>query len=84
MKADSAERYKEYAKIRSFAIATAAIGGTNFRNADLSQANFTGAKLKSTDFRKANLTHVRWYGAKMLDRLRSGDTNLKNTQIRHE
>lgn len=77
-------RYKGYANLRSFAIALAAIGGTSFRDADLSQANFTGAKLKSTDFRKANLTHVRWYGAKMLDRARSGNTDLKSTQIRHE
>ncbi len=68
--------------MRSFAIAFAAIGGTNFRDADLSHANFTSARFKSTDFRKANLTRVRWYGAKMLDRLRPGDTYLQNTQIR--
>ncbi|MGL5943786.1 MAG: pentapeptide repeat-containing protein [Waterburya sp.] len=68
--------------VRSFAIAFAAMGGTSFRDADLTGANFTGAKLKSTDFRKANLTCVRWYGAKMLDRVRPGDTYLKSTQVR--
>jgi uncharacterized protein YjbI with pentapeptide repeats len=68
--------------VRSFAIAFAAIGGTSFRSADLSHANFTGAKLKSTDFRKANLTRVRWYGAKILDRVRPGDTYLKNISLR--
>jgi uncharacterized protein YjbI with pentapeptide repeats len=46
--------------IRDLALTFAAIGATSFRNAKLSQANFTGAKLKSTDFRKANLTLVRW------------------------
>ena len=68
--------------VRSFAIAFAATGGTSFRGADLTDANFTGAKLKSTDLRKATLTRVRWYGAKMLDRARPGDTYLKSTQVR--
>jgi hypothetical protein len=56
--------------LRSFAIALAATNGTSFRGAELTGANFTGAKLKSTDFRKATLTRVRCYGAKMLDRVR--------------
>ena len=68
--------------LRSFAIAFAAIGGTSFRGADLTEANFTGAKLKSTDLREADLTRVRWYGAKMLDRVRPGDTYLKKIQVR--
>jgi uncharacterized protein YjbI with pentapeptide repeats len=68
--------------VRDFAIAFAAVGGTSFRGADLTGANFTGAKLKSTDLRKATLTRVRWYGAKMLDRVRPGDTYLKSTQVR--
>jgi uncharacterized protein YjbI with pentapeptide repeats len=68
--------------LRSFAIDCAAIFGTSFRSADLSHANFSGAKLKSTDFRKANLTGVRWCGARMLDRVRPGDTYLANTQLR--
>ncbi len=68
--------------MRSFAIALAAIGGTSFRGANLTDANFTGAKLKSTDLREATLTRIRWYGSKMLDRVRPGDTYLKNTQIR--
>jgi hypothetical protein len=65
---------KGYVKLRSFAIAFAATGGTNFRGADLSHANFTRAKLKSTDFRKANLTNVRWDGSEMLGRVCSEDT----------
>jgi uncharacterized protein YjbI with pentapeptide repeats len=68
--------------VRSFALAFAAIGGTNFCSADLSHANFTRVKLKSTDLREANLKGVRWYGAQMLDRVRPGDTYLKNTQVR--
>jgi uncharacterized protein YjbI with pentapeptide repeats len=68
--------------VRSFAIAFAAMKGTSFRGADLTDANFTGARLKSTDLRKATLTRVRWYGGKMLDRVRPGDTYLKSTQVR--
>ena len=68
--------------MRSFTIAFATIGGTSFRGADLTDTNFTGAKLKSTDLRKATLTRVRWYGAKMLDRVRPGDSYLQTTQVR--
>ena len=68
--------------IRSFAVAFAAIGGTSFRDAKLTDAHFTGARLKSTDFRNATLTRVRWYGAKMLDRVRPENTYLENTQLR--
>ena len=68
--------------VRFFAIAFAATGGTNFQDANLTDANFTGARLKSTDLRKATLTRVRWYGAKMLDRVRPGDTYLKNEPLR--
>ncbi len=66
-----------------FVIALAATGGTTFYGADLTEANFTEAKLKSTDLREANLTRVRWYGAKMLDRVRPGDTYLKNGDVLH-
>lgn len=70
------------AEIRSFAIAFAALRGTSFRGADLTEANFTSARLKSTDFRQANLTRVRWYGAKMLNRVRAGNSYLQSDQIR--
>jgi uncharacterized protein YjbI with pentapeptide repeats len=62
---------------REFAIAFAAIGGTSFRNADLTDADFTSATLKSTDFRRANLTRTRWHQAKKLDRVRPGTTYLQ-------
>ncbi len=61
----------------SFVIDFAATGGTSFYSADLTDANFAFARLKSTDLRKANITRVRWYGAQMLDRVRSGETYLK-------
>ncbi len=63
-------------------IVFAAIGGSSFHGADLTNANFTRASLKNTDLREANLTCVRWYGAKMLYSVRPGNTYLQDTQVR--
>ncbi|GAB4194231.1 MAG: pentapeptide repeat-containing protein [Coleofasciculaceae cyanobacterium] len=63
-------------------VAVAAIGGTSFRNADLTNADFTCATLKSTDFRNATLTRTRWHQAKMLDRVRPGITYLQTAKVR--
>jgi uncharacterized protein YjbI with pentapeptide repeats len=68
--------------IRTFAIAFAATGGTSFRHADLTDADFTSATLKSTDFQRANLTRTRWHQAKKLDRIRPGTTYLQFPQVR--
>ncbi|MEM9273152.1 MAG: pentapeptide repeat-containing protein [Cyanobacteria bacterium P01_F01_bin.143] len=67
--------------IRSFAIAFAAIGGTSFRGADLTDTNFTGAKLKSTDLRDAILICTRWRDVKKLDCVRPGNSYLNNQQV---
>ena len=72
---------KRDAWLRSVGIELAAIEGTSFHGADLSDADFTRAKLKSTDFSEATLTGVCWYGAKMLDRVCPGNTYLKNSQL---
>ena len=68
--------------IRSLAIAFAAIGGSSFRGADLTAADFTDATLKSTDLRGANLTCTCWRDAIKLDFARSGDSYLANFKIR--
>jgi uncharacterized protein YjbI with pentapeptide repeats len=67
--------------IRSFAVTFAATGGTNFREADLTEANFIGATLKNTDFRTANLTRTRFHKAKKLDFARPGNTILSNPAV---
>ncbi|MBW4566000.1 MAG: pentapeptide repeat-containing protein [Mojavia pulchra JT2-VF2] len=77
MKAD-----EKYALIRNIAVAFAASGGTSFRNAYLTDANFKGATLKSTDFRNANLTRTYFKKTKKLDLIRPGTTYLQNTQLR--
>ncbi|MHC5750693.1 MAG: pentapeptide repeat-containing protein [Nostoc sp.] len=68
--------------VRNIAIAFAATGGTSFRGANLTNADFTQATLKSTDFRNTILICSRWYQAKMLDRVRPGSTYLQNSQVR--
>jgi len=64
------------------------LGGTTFCGADLTQANFTGALLKSTSFHRSpqnqtNLTQVCWRDAKQLDKARVGDSILLNPEVRN-
>ncbi|NEO74963.1 pentapeptide repeat-containing protein [Moorena sp. SIO4G3] len=68
--------------IRTIAIAFAATGGTSFYKADLTNANFTGATLKSTDLREANLTYTCWQNTIRLDRARPGNTILADRAVR--
>jgi uncharacterized protein YjbI with pentapeptide repeats len=65
---------EKYAFVRRIAVTFAATGGTSFRNADLTDADFTFAILKSTDCRSATLTRTCWHQAKKLDRIRSETT----------
>ncbi|MFW9265485.1 pentapeptide repeat-containing protein [Nostoc sp. CALU 546] len=76
------EEDEKYSLIRNIAIPFAATGGTNFRGADLTNADFTQATLKSTDFRNTILICSRWHQAKMLDRVRPGSTYLQYSQVR--
>ncbi|MDJ0845463.1 pentapeptide repeat-containing protein [Crocosphaera sp.] len=68
--------------IPTFAMAFAATGGTTFRKANLTDANFTQATLKSTDFREAILIRTCFKNAQKLDRIRPGNTILSQTHVR--
>ncbi|MEQ8540294.1 MAG: pentapeptide repeat-containing protein [Coleofasciculus sp. D1-CHI-01] len=68
--------------IRGAAIAFAATGGTSFRHADLTDANFTSATLKSIDLRQATLTHTCFHQTQKLDLVRPGITYIKDAQVR--
>ncbi|NES83963.1 MAG: hypothetical protein F6K10_22535 [Moorea sp. SIO2B7] len=68
--------------IRTIAIAFAATGGTSFYNANLTDADFTGATLKSTDLREVTLTRTCWQDTIKLDRARPGNTILADTAVR--
>ncbi len=73
---------EKYTIIRTTTIAFAAFGGTSFRNADLTDADFTQATLKSTDFRKAILIRTCFNKTKKLDRVRPGTTYLQYANLR--
>ncbi|NBD18859.1 MAG: hypothetical protein GVY04_22810 [Cyanobacteria bacterium] len=68
--------------IQAFAIALPALTATRFYQADLTDANFTGATLKLADFRQARLIRTRWHNAKRFDLIRPGNSYLQYPQIR--
>ncbi|MEH2256875.1 pentapeptide repeat-containing protein [Nostoc sp.] len=72
---------EKYALIRNIAVTFAAIEGTSFCGANLTNGDFTAATLKSIDFRNTILTNTCWHQAKMLDHVRPGSTYLQNTQV---
>ncbi|WP_411268020.1 pentapeptide repeat-containing protein [Nostoc sp. PA-18-2419] len=71
---------EKYAFIHNIAVAYAALKGTSFRNADLTDGSFREARLKSTDFRKTTLTRTCWRNAQ-LNCIRPGTTYLHNIQV---
>ena len=73
---------RKYTLIQSIAIAAISQGGTKFRRANLTDANFTAATLKSADFRQAKLTRTNWHLAKQLEQARCDRTYLEDPQIR--
>lgn len=63
----SIEKDKEWSWAYRSAIAFAALKGTSFYKADLTDANFTKASLKNTDFREAKLTRTYWLSVQGLE-----------------
>ena len=72
----------KFSMARKISIAVAALGGTSFRLADLTDANFSQAQLKGSDLRQARLIHTNWHRAKGLKRSRVGETILFNPSVR--
>jgi uncharacterized protein YjbI with pentapeptide repeats len=68
--------------VRKISVVLSAVGGTSFKDADLTCADFTQTVLKNTDFRNANLTQTYWLNAKGLEFARLGNTYLANPKIR--
>ena len=73
---------EKYTLIKTIAVALAANGGTNFRKANLTEADFTKANLKNTDLRQANLTCTYWKDTLKLDLARLGNTYLSQKAVR--
>ncbi|MEH2010852.1 pentapeptide repeat-containing protein [Nostoc sp.] len=79
----SIEKDKEWSWAYRPAIAFAAIKGTNFHQADLTDTNFTEASLKNTDFRGAILTCSCWLSVQGLEHARLDTTcYLQKPQVR--
>ena len=57
-------------------------GSTSFHDANLTEADFSRAKLFATDFREANLTRTCWQGVKQFKLIQSGKTYLRYCQVR--
>ncbi|EDX86060.1 Pentapeptide repeat protein [Synechococcus sp. PCC 7335] len=74
--------HPRYRWLREPALAIASIGGTCFRGADLSLANFSRAQLNAVDFVGANLYRTKFWRAQSLDYGRVGKTLLHPTAVR--
>ncbi|MDJ0660527.1 MAG: pentapeptide repeat-containing protein [Crocosphaera sp.] len=68
--------------LRKIAIAFAAMGGTSFHKANLTDTDFTGATLKNTNFNKAILTRTCFKDTIKLNLARPGNTLLANPTVR--
>lgn len=71
-----------YAWLRSGALALAAWGGTSFRGSQLSDANFSGARLNAVDLTGATLTRTCFQQSCSLDYARVGRTLLRQSKVR--
>lgn len=67
--------------VRKIAIAFAAIGGTSFREANLTDADFSQASLKSSDLRGSNLAGTCWLHSDKLKRARLENSYLDHPKI---
>lgn len=64
------------------AIFFSGLGGTIFLKADLTDADFTKAILRSAKFKKANLTRTCWYQVKHINRARLSDSILVDSKVK--
>ncbi|NJN08708.1 MAG: CHAT domain-containing protein [Richelia sp. RM1_1_1] len=74
---------EKYRLIRTVAIVISTIGGTNFCNANLTDANLSHAILKNTNFTNAILIRTNFHLAKQLELSRVRNTILNNSQVRN-
>ncbi|MDZ7958206.1 MAG: pentapeptide repeat-containing protein [Aulosira sp. DedQUE10] len=73
---------RKFTAVEKFVTIFATTGSTTFHGADLTNADFTQATLKSTDFRAANLTQTSWVHTKKLDHACTEGSYLVHPQVR--
>lgn len=74
---------EKHSLVRVLAIALAAIGGTRFRRANLTSANFSAATLGGTDFSHATVTRTDWHHTRKLNWAKVGDTILTELSVQN-
>ncbi|MBP0013636.1 MAG: pentapeptide repeat-containing protein [Roseofilum sp. SBFL] len=74
---------QRFTLIRSLAATMAALGGTNFSQAELSNANLTGSVLRNCNFRQAKIDRTCWLEVKHLNTSLVGSSYLDNPKIRN-
>jgi uncharacterized protein YjbI with pentapeptide repeats len=72
---------KKYGLVRTIAVMLTSLGGTNFKGANLVDADFTQANLKNTDFRDANLKRSCWFQVRNIETARLERTYLENFHL---
>jgi uncharacterized protein YjbI with pentapeptide repeats/uncharacterized protein (DUF697 family) len=70
-----------YEPIWQMAVALTCTGGTSFRHANLSHANFAQARLKQTDFRSALLHRTQFQAARSLSQARRDGSILQQPAV---
>ena len=78
---------EKFALAQSLGLSICSLGGTTFAGADLTQANFSEASLKSTTFNRSRqqetvLTHCCWDNAKQLEKARLEQSILDDSRVR--
>jgi uncharacterized protein YjbI with pentapeptide repeats len=78
---------ERFAVTRMIGVTFGAVGGTTFSGADLTNANFFQAVLKSSNFshskeKQTILTHTCWKDVQKLERARLGDSILSTSVVR--
>jgi len=66
----------KFAFIRKLAFNLSATGGTSFRGADLTNVNFTNARLKGTDLRGTKMGRTCWFNTQALEQAKMSKTYL--------
>ena len=77
---------EKFAVVRTLGLTFGSLGGTSFKGADLTDANFAQAKLKSANFansrkRTTNLTRTNWNNTKKLDKAQPGNSIFSNFKV---
>jgi len=73
---------RQFIGIKNIIVGLSTIKGTKFCGADLTDADFSFAKLKYTDFRNATITRINFHNSKNLDFTNVNGTILIDNKVR--